>query len=90
MTILYALITFILTIVLEILLVLDFYAAIEKKAFKAMLTSGAISLTGAIIVLFYIDNRWMIVPDILGSMVGAYISVKHYSTKPGSVEPELY
>ena len=78
MIILYAILTFILTIILEILATLDIQTIEENKPIKSGVVSALLSLTAAGIVVIYIDCRWMILADVLGSFVGAYLSVRIY------------
>lgn len=85
MTILYAILTFILTIILEILATLDIQTIEENKPLKSGVVSAMLSLTAAAIVVIYIDCRWMILADVAGSFVGAWMSVNIYHATKSTV-----
>ena len=49
----------------------------EKKPIASALWGGAVYLSGAVTVISYNKDVWLLIPAILGSMVGTYISVKY-------------
>lgn len=50
------------------------YAA-RHEAFKASLASSAIVAIGAIATVAYLENRWSIVPAILGGGLGTFLAI---------------
>ena len=64
------------------MIVLDWFWAyytlyvVERRASLAGLYAAGIALCGALTVILYIDNHWMIVPTALGSYVGTWFAVK--------------
>ena len=48
----------------------------EGKALQASLFSGIIMLTGGIVVISYVENKWYLIPAAIGALVGTYITVK--------------
>lgn len=77
MFIISALSVFFLTILLEILVVLDFYATAALKPIWSALYTGLATLVGGTIILIYVHSNWMLAVDTVGAAVGAYISVKY-------------
>lgn len=51
-------------------------ACAEKRALASAFCGVGIMLLGALVVLTYVENPWMVIPQALGSFVGTYISVK--------------
>ena len=45
--------------------------------FLAGLYAIGIVLGGAISIIWYLDNRWLLIPICAGSFVGTYVAVKH-------------
>ena len=45
------------------------------KALQASLISGALTLLVAFSVVNYVENKWYLVPILLGSMVGCWVAV---------------
>jgi hypothetical protein len=48
----------------------------NKKAMKAALWSSALSLAGAVSIISFTENRWLIIPAVIGGAIGTYLSVK--------------
>lgn len=48
----------------------------DDKPIKAALWAGFITLSGAITIISYNKNNWLLIPAILGSGVGTYLSVR--------------
>lgn len=53
----------------------------EKKALKSAITSSILYLSGAYVVVSYIDDKWLIIPAIIGGAIGTYITVKYSKEK---------
>lgn len=51
----------------------------NKKAVPASLWSVAIYLIGASLTLLIVEDRWIMVPAALGTLVGTFIAVKRDS-----------
>lgn len=49
----------------------------NDKPSNAGLWSGFITLAGAITVIGYTQNHWLLIPAVLGSSLGTYLSVKN-------------
>lgn len=47
-----------------------------KNAIKAALWSGVLMLVGAYVTLSYLEDWRMLIPAVIGGMIGTYISVK--------------
>jgi len=48
----------------------------ENKALAAALWGGGLYIASSATVLSYNKNAWLLIPAVLGSMVGTYLSVK--------------
>ena len=48
----------------------------EGKALQASLFSAVIMLTGGIVIITYVEDKWYLVPAVLGALVGTYFTVK--------------
>jgi len=48
----------------------------ENQAIAAALWGGGLYVASSATVLSYNQNVWLLIPAILGSMVGTYLSVK--------------
>lgn len=66
-----------------VMLALDFcwarytrYAA-HKKSWQAACYSVGIMLFGAVTVIGYMEDRWMLIPLILGSFLGTFLAVEY-------------
>jgi hypothetical protein len=51
-------------------------AVSDKKVVKAVIFSAFIYLTGVITTLFTIEDHWIILPALLGTIIGTYVSVE--------------
>lgn len=51
-------------------------AVSDNKPLQAALYSGFITLSGAITIISYTSNHYLIIPAILGSSIGTFFSVK--------------
>lgn len=47
-----------------------------KNAIQAALWSGVLMLVGAYVTLSYLEDWRMLIPAVIGGMIGTYISVK--------------
>lgn len=47
----------------------------DQKALGAALVSGAITLIGVCTYIAIFDRRWLLVPNVLGHMTGAFLGV---------------
>jgi hypothetical protein len=56
-------------------------ACAEKHAWQSACYAVGITLLAALMVLIYVSNPWMVIPQAAGSFVGTYIAVKT-SSKP--------
>lgn len=52
-------------------------AVAENEALKAALWSGFIAFSAAISIISYNNNNLLLIPAILGSAIGTYLSVKY-------------
>ena len=48
-----------------------------KNAWRATFSSGAIVLSGAFVILTYIDDHLALIPALIGGMIGTYITVRY-------------
>lgn len=48
----------------------------DKKALAAALWGGGLYIASSATVLSYNKNTWLLIPAVLGSMIGTYLSVK--------------
>lgn len=46
----------------------------ENRYVKAALWSGFIALISGITIIKYVDNHWLLVPAVVGGMIGTYCS----------------
>jgi hypothetical protein len=76
MFILSAIAVFFLTILLEILIVLDYYATIQGQAVRSAILTGLCTIIGGMIILIYVQSKIMLAVDATGASVGAYIAVR--------------
>lgn len=53
----------------------------QGKAFQAALTSPLLLLLGAFIVINYMENKWYLLPTLLGAFVGTFLATKFDSEK---------
>ena len=59
-----------------------YLTAIEKnRAGMASVWAGVLYLLGALIVVGYTRDVWLLVPAVLGGIVGTYVGVKVKGTK---------
>lgn len=73
-----AILQFSFTAALEVLSVLDLRFYRQHKTKHAVLLSGVIGLVAGVAILFYVDDKWLLFPDILGLMFGTYIVMKYF------------
>jgi hypothetical protein len=64
---------FFFTLSMEILAVLDLRLYRQHKRKEAVFLSGIIGIMGCIATKLYIDDNWLIIPDVMGLMVGTWI-----------------
>jgi hypothetical protein len=50
-------------------------AVAENNPLSAAIYSGIIALSGAITIISYTKNNWLLIPAVLGSAVGVYVSI---------------
>jgi len=53
----------------------------EGKALQASLFSAAIMVTGGLVIITYVENKWYLVPAALGALAGTYFTVKTDSSR---------
>lgn len=53
----------------------------KKDAIKSSIYSGLILCMGAFITLSYVEDKRMLIPALIGGMIGTYFCVKHESRK---------
>jgi len=82
----YALLQFLFIIGLEIGAVLDFKYYKEGESGKLVLVSGGMALIGCLATVIYVDNRWMIIPDVGGAMFGVLLAAKVWPYQKGDEE----
>lgn len=70
------LLVFLLTILFEGLVILDLKALLANQVYRSATYSALLTLIGALIVVVYVDNKLMIIPDVLGSFFGTVIFLK--------------
>ena len=59
-----------------------YLTAIEKnRAVMASVWAGVLYLLGALIVVGYTRDVWLLVPAVLGGIVGTYVGVKVKGTR---------
>lgn len=51
-------------------------AVADNQSLMAGIWSGILSLAGAVTVISYTHNNWLLIPAVIGSAIGTYISVK--------------
>lgn len=49
----------------------------DNKPLKASLWAGFITLSGGITIIGYTINHWLLIPAVIGSSLGTYLSVKY-------------
>lgn len=49
----------------------------DSKPLKAGLWAGFITLSGGVSTIGFVTNYWLLIPAVLGSIVGTYIAVKY-------------
>jgi hypothetical protein len=55
----------------------NYIAHIAKgNAVLSSLFGAAIYLLGSVVTINYVNDHWMLVPAVLGALVGTYLSVK--------------
>ena len=69
----YAILQFLFTLSLEVLGVLDLKLYKQHKRKEAVSLSGIIGLIACTATVLYVDDRWLMIPDVLGLMVGTWI-----------------
>lgn len=52
-------------------------AVSDNKPLNAALWSGFITLLGAITIVSYTKNNWLLIPAVIGSTLGTYFSIKY-------------
>lgn len=48
----------------------------EKKAIAAACWSAMIMVCGAFATISYLENKWLLIPAILGAWVGTFLAIK--------------
>ena len=48
----------------------------ESQDFIASLWAGVLTFIGSILVVEYEENKWMIVPAVLGAILGTWVGMK--------------
>lgn len=72
------LIVFSVTLVFDALCTLDTHFISKRKASYAAITSGLIVICGGILGNFvFNENLWYILPETIGAMLGAYLTIKY-------------
>ena len=73
-----AVLTFLLAASVEIIIVLDFYAVTRGRAELSALYTGILTFAGTVIVRLYMNQKNLVLWDILGAMFGAWIAVRYF------------
>lgn len=50
-------------------------ASSSKQTAKAVVASGVIVLVGSLVTLEVVDDRWMLIPMVLGAMAGTFATM---------------
>lgn len=53
------------------------YHVSKKHLNKATLFSGLVMLVSASLTISYVEDKWNLVPVVLGGMIGTYVSTKY-------------
>lgn len=69
------LIVFALTTVSDAVWTYYIQASSSRQTAKAVLASGVIVLVGSLVTLEIVEDRWMLVPTVLGAMTGTLITM---------------
>lgn len=49
----------------------------EERAIESSLWAGFITLCGAFSIISYTNNKWLLIPAVIGTILGTYLSVKY-------------
>jgi len=60
----------------DILCVFFTRRTIAGKAIQATILSGTLTLVVSISVINYVENRWYLIPTVIGSMIGTFVAIK--------------
>lgn len=71
-----AIMLFCLNIFDDILCVFFTRRMVAGKALQAAILSGILTFVVSISVVNYVENRWYMIPIIIGSMIGTFIAIK--------------
>jgi len=74
--ILQSIIAFTLTATAEFLWVLWMRRTAQGKALSSAIFGAILWLMGAGVILSYVENKWMLIPAVLGSFISGYFTVK--------------
>lgn len=77
------LIVFVVAVVQDILWAKYTIWAAKSEPLQAATWAALIPVAGAIAVLAYVEDKWMLAPYALGSWVGTYYAVAHEKGKHG-------
>lgn len=70
------LLSFVATAIAEPIYILWIRRTSQGKAFSGATYGSTIWVIGAIVVISYVDNKWMIIPAFLGSWISGYLTIK--------------
>jgi hypothetical protein len=63
-------------LLLDMLWVKYTHAMMQHRALAAGLWAGGITACLAIVTVSYVENPWMVIPTVAGSVVGTYIATR--------------
>jgi membrane protein YqaA with SNARE-associated domain len=71
-----AILLFCLNIFDDILCVFFTRRTVAGKALQAAVLSGVLTFVVSISVVSYVENRWYLIPIIIGSSIGTFVAIK--------------
>lgn len=70
------LLVFVLTVIADFLWAIYIRRINQGKAMESAATSALLWLLAAFVIVNYVENKWLLVPGVLGAFVGTYFTVK--------------
>ena len=89
LTALTALLMFTMVMVSDGLWTLYIQTTAEDKRLIASTSSAFIILLGGIGILIYVNNPWMLIPEMFGAFVGSYVVMTYRAKKKKQEKEEL-
>jgi hypothetical protein len=71
-----SILVFILTAFSEMLWVIWIRRTSQGKAFSAASLGATLWISSALVIVSYVENKWMLIPAFLGSFISGYLTVK--------------